>query len=129
MGRLRGDSCLREVRNFSTERSYVADLSTAIDVFMKPLLRNAEEGGPQPVITQNEALTLFSNLENILFFNQQLLQALEEEHLGSSESDIGQIFIQMAPYLRMYCIYVNGHSRATELNQTLMERGKEPEKG
>lgn len=109
----------------ATERSYVADLKTAVTVFERPLRENAAQS-KSPVVTDNECSAVFSNLQAVVLLNEQLLQALEDEKANSENEGlvgtIGQIFVEIAPYLKMYTLYVNNHAVASETHFALLEK-------
>ena len=56
-----------------TERSYVDDLSTLIDVFLRPL-----QLASPPLLAPAQMRTIFSNCEVLLGVNRALLQSLED---------------------------------------------------
>ena len=55
---------------YKTERDYIKDLHTIIEVYKTPMLQ-------QNIISSNEASVLFSNIEMILTVNSELLKQLE----------------------------------------------------
>ncbi|KAH9257048.1 hypothetical protein BASA81_004869 [Batrachochytrium salamandrivorans] len=100
----------------STERSYVEDLSMCVEVFMKPLLASR----PDPVLTRDQIHIIFNNLEVIIALNTQLLQALQDSTLPDSPTTIGQIFLDLSPYLKMYTVFVKHYAEASAMHQRLM---------
>ena len=96
-----------------SERSYVKDLRATMTAFVSPLQNNARSEAP--VLSMDEWFVMFKQFEPILLLAEVILQALEDEaaHEGGS---IGQIFQDLAPFLRMYVSYVNAHSAASELH-------------
>lgn len=97
----------------STERSYVEDLSMCVEVFMKPLLADS-------VVTKDQTHIIFNNLEVIIALNTQLLQALQDSALPDSSATIGQIFLDLSPYLKMYTVFVKHYAEASAMHQRLM---------
>lgn len=76
-------------------------------------------------LSENELKSLFSNLESIFKFNQELYKELKTAaNSWSSTQLIGNIFITMAPFLKMYDAYASNYSSALELYASLMEQPK-----
>lgn len=64
----------------TTEKSYVAGLKETIDKYYKPMLQLAQSKS-DPALTVEDLRLIFSQLENILPLNQNLLQSM---HFGST---------------------------------------------
>ncbi|KAJ1921367.1 hypothetical protein H4219_000684 [Mycoemilia scoparia] len=126
----------------STEKSYVNGLLLIEKVFLTPLLNTLTS--PNPILTRKGIRRLFANFPDIINFNKTLLLSLEErlenpEAPWNPEADcIGDIFVNMAPFMKMYSLYVrNFHSVLSELgswisdnmafSQFLKEANKKPE--
>lgn len=121
----------------TTEQKYVADLKTVVELYLLPLKNES-------FIKREEIEVLFTNLEAILLFNETLLSkeevstwkyvvtnrdtgalsdALGGLLRGETEMEdfkiIGQIFQDLAPYLRMYTTFCNGHAKSSEVKRKL----------
>jgi hypothetical protein len=59
----------------TTEKSYVAGLKETIDKYYKPMLQLAQSKA-DPALNGDDLRLIFSQLENILPLNQNLLQSL-----------------------------------------------------
>jgi len=83
-------------RQNKTERDYVSDLSTIIEVFIKPL----KESG---IIKKVEIGNIFSNVELIYKVNSQLLEGLNRNEIGDS-------FLKIGDFLKVYSFYCGNQS-------------------
>eukprot|EP01117_Protostelium_nocturnum_P019345 TRINITY_DN836_c0_g3_i1.p1 TRINITY_DN836_c0_g3~~TRINITY_DN836_c0_g3_i1.p1 ORF type:complete len:1638 (-),score=764.62 TRINITY_DN836_c0_g3_i1:204-5117(-) len=84
-----------------TERKYVESLRILIEVFYKPL----QESG---MITASQLRVIFGVVEILYGTNQVLLSKLEERAKHwTSHSKIGDIILEIVPYLKVYTAYVN----------------------
>ena len=125
----------------STEKTYVSQLEAMIEVYMKPLLQLAETppdvtqnrsndsrlsvkglnlnsliGSKGMKITPEDIRTMFSNVEQLLPINRELLNQLESRlNNWSDKQKIGDIFNKMAPFFKMYNSYGNNYEKAVEL--------------
>jgi len=124
----------------STERTYVSQLEAMIEVYMKPLMQLAETppdvaqarsnerlsvkglnlnsliGSKGVKITPEDIKTMFSNVEQLLPINRELLNQLESRVKNwSDKQKIGDIFNKMAPFFKMYNSYGNNYEKAVEL--------------
>jgi FYVE/RhoGEF/PH domain-containing protein 5/6 len=70
----------------------------------------------------NDVNHIFSNVETILLCNETLLNELEKE-LDMKGSRLGAVFLEMAPYLKLYTTFVNNYQQSTS---TLLECQKNP---
>ena len=57
------------------------------------------------LIPEHVIVTIFSNIEQIKSVNQELVRHLQ--NMG-----IGQSFLKLAPFLKLYSTYANNHERA-----------------
>jgi len=86
---------------FSTEKTYVSQLDDIVNAVMKPLLNLT--GTPKQVLEAKDIRMIFSNVEMILGVNKRLLQTLEERVSGwSPAAKLGDIFLKVAPFLKLY---------------------------
>eukprot|EP01103_Thecamoeba_quadrilineata_P000487 TRINITY_DN1041_c0_g1_i1.p1 TRINITY_DN1041_c0_g1~~TRINITY_DN1041_c0_g1_i1.p1 ORF type:complete len:864 (+),score=169.79 TRINITY_DN1041_c0_g1_i1:34-2625(+) len=106
----------------STERTYVNNLSTVVETFLMPLRK--ERPGPQ-MVSQEQLNVIFSNLEEILRTNRLLLHRLETRmnQWTDDYQEIGDIFKQILPFLKIYNIYT---AQQEEALSTLAEAEKQP---
>jgi RhoGEF domain len=89
----------------STERTYVKSLTTLVSKFKKKL-----GDSPSSYKLQDQDVTdLFSNVESIVDLHQPLLKDLEK---NTPHGDIASVFLQYAPFLKMYSVYVSKYDRA-----------------
>eukprot|EP01103_Thecamoeba_quadrilineata_P002324 TRINITY_DN12299_c0_g1_i1.p1 TRINITY_DN12299_c0_g1~~TRINITY_DN12299_c0_g1_i1.p1 ORF type:complete len:693 (+),score=130.01 TRINITY_DN12299_c0_g1_i1:279-2081(+) len=97
---------LKEI--LDTERVYVEDLRCTVEFFLKPLQE-------AKTLDQPQINTIFSHIEVILRINSQLLEDLEKRLKESSslgDAIVGDVFQQMASYLKMYSSYCANHPTA-----------------
>ena len=63
-----------------------------------------------PILTSDELATIFSNIQMIFEFNQKLLQSLKERiDNWSYTQKLGDVFLEMAPFLTVYIQYCNNY--------------------
>ena len=99
-----------------TEASYIASLREMIEQYQKPLSRIASsEGGPLH-LTQSEISRVFNNIEILLGVNERLYESLKQP-----DADMGQIFHQLAPYLKMYTAYFHRSAEAMDIVNKAMD--------
>jgi hypothetical protein len=100
----------------STEATYVTNLTLLDQQFVRELSSRA--------LTHEQSALLFSNLKSILELNTQFNRALQErvtqalqETLGACESKrncVGDVFVQFAPFFRLYSTYINNYPAASK---------------
>ncbi|KAJ3342836.1 cytochrome c oxidase subunit 1 [Gonapodya sp. JEL0774] len=89
-----------------TERDYIRDLGIIIEWFINPMRRGK-------FVRPKDVAYVFSNLEQLLPVNSELLRLLEERQMRSAVvHDIGDIFLRMSDYLKIYNIYCSNHPYA-----------------
>eukprot|EP01114_Cavostelium_apophysatum_P005323 TRINITY_DN1615_c1_g2_i1.p1 TRINITY_DN1615_c1_g2~~TRINITY_DN1615_c1_g2_i1.p1 ORF type:complete len:637 (-),score=180.86 TRINITY_DN1615_c1_g2_i1:36-1946(-) len=81
-----------------TERQYVDDLETILNVFLNPL-KSAN------LIPKDSVGAIFSNVELLVGVNRVLCEDLEEQARKYGGDKIGSSFIKLADYLKMYSVY------------------------
>ena len=75
------------------------------------------------LITEEGAQTLFSNVDQIYAINKELLSNIEKRiSTWNSLSTIGDIFYQLAPFLKMYSKYATNHEAANLFYHKLVEK-------
>jgi hypothetical protein len=67
---------------------------------------------------------VFSNIEIIFRFNLELLLQLEPRIKSGNSGNIGDIFLMLGPFLKMYTAYGNNYEAAAEKHQRLMAENK-----
>ncbi|KAI8833753.1 hypothetical protein BC829DRAFT_407635 [Chytridium lagenaria] len=92
----------------STEKDYVDDLNIIIDVYIKPLKKTK-------LIRPKDMSVVFSNIEAIAPVNRELLKSFETRQSESPNNvveQVGDIFIGVSDYLKMYTMYCSNHPYA-----------------
>ncbi|GAM21283.1 hypothetical protein SAMD00019534_044580, partial [Acytostelium subglobosum LB1] len=87
----------------TTELDYIKDLETIIQVFYRPLRDDLK------LLSTEEFVTIFSNIEQLLQVNQELYT-----RLISSSSSIGEVFCIMSSSFDVYSVYCNYHQKSLE---------------
>eukprot|EP01130_Rhizamoeba_saxonica_P012134 TRINITY_DN5092_c0_g1_i2.p1 TRINITY_DN5092_c0_g1~~TRINITY_DN5092_c0_g1_i2.p1 ORF type:complete len:458 (-),score=77.65 TRINITY_DN5092_c0_g1_i2:42-1415(-) len=101
----------KEVIN--TERDYVSDLETMIEVYYEPLFVKG-------IISEVERDTLFANVTELLPLNKNKILARFEEILTQAEMNgipisqvnFGDVFLELADHLRVYSEYCSNQPNA-----------------
>eukprot|EP00466_Bigelowiella_natans_P008449 jgi/Bigna1/84672/fgenesh1_pg.203_\ len=111
----------------STEQTYVDQLNSLIEVYVKPLrglCAEAKEKKKAPPLELKEMRTLFGSIEQIFGINKNFLGNLKKEKEEAAEGKgVGAIFKDFAPYFKMYTDYVGNHDRATALLEKIQKTG------
>lgn len=96
----------------ATERTYVEQLGIMVDLLYRPLTSEKRCRG---VLSAEEVRTVFSDVEVIATVNRSLLATLEER-VGhwTRTTKLGDVFLLMSDYLRVYVDYVKGYAQALE---------------
>jgi len=99
-----------------TERSYISSLCTLIDVYQASLLAFVRESAPPEMADVAMRVTqIFPAILQLIPFNRELLSRLESVMSNWNESStIGNIFVEMAPFLKMYKDYENSYSQTLD---------------
>ena len=120
----------------NTEASYMQNLQIMIKKFQAPLL--ASLATPKPLLSEADIRTIFGSIEIIYNVNMVLLELLSAKMRNwSSRQTIGDVFVYMADWFRVYTDYINNYdqSQSTLLRckeesprfaQFLYERSMEP---
>jgi len=89
-----------------TERDYVNDLSIIINLYMLPMIKNN-------LLPKREIKTLFSNIEQLYGVNQELLKLFEKRQEENPYiQEIGDIWLTMLEFLKMYMLYCGNYAYA-----------------
>eukprot|EP01102_Stenamoeba_stenopodia_P000594 TRINITY_DN10579_c0_g1_i1.p1 TRINITY_DN10579_c0_g1~~TRINITY_DN10579_c0_g1_i1.p1 ORF type:complete len:565 (+),score=123.64 TRINITY_DN10579_c0_g1_i1:137-1831(+) len=105
------------VELIDTEIAYVNDLRVLVTFYMKPLRR-------KKLLTEEQIVSLFSNVELLLHVNEELLQNLEECR-EDPLSLVGAVFLKMADFLKSYNTYSVNHEKAQKLYDKLVKENVE----
>ena len=100
---------------FLTEADYVRDLKVIIKL-MYDLKKLA-------LVSPKDISVLFSNIEQILPINQELLKNLQDKINANAVVDhIGDIFLQISDYLKIYTMYCSNHPYAVIKYQSISSK-------
>ncbi|KAJ1989053.1 hypothetical protein GGI25_002822 [Coemansia spiralis] len=111
----------------ATERTYVDGLGLIEKLYISPLLASAQQH--TPILSRKEVRQLFANFPDIITLSRELLAQLEAR-LGASADPpwdpaagrIGDIFLKIAPFLKMYSLYLrNFRSALADISRWLSE--------
>jgi len=96
----------------ATEKSYADGLRIMVECFHTPL--SALVGTPKEVVTAGDLKLLFSNCQLLYNFHRQLLAQLTERlrDYNAGATRIGDVFVEMAPFFKLYQEYVNNYDLA-----------------
>src|SRR3989338_212649 len=104
----------------STEQTYVKNLEGMVNLYKKRFEEyfTAEEQRGKGVpkgFKRDHLKILFSNVHVVIPLNQQLLEELTERVNNWSESQkVGDIFLKIAPYFKLYNEYSNNYEASLE---------------
>eukprot|EP01120_Amphizonella_sp_Union-15-10_P015916 TRINITY_DN8274_c0_g1_i1.p1 TRINITY_DN8274_c0_g1~~TRINITY_DN8274_c0_g1_i1.p1 ORF type:complete len:543 (-),score=126.87 TRINITY_DN8274_c0_g1_i1:59-1687(-) len=107
MSRLR-EACIKEL--IETEESFISDLKLLQSLFEEPLKK---------VLPNPDHVKLFSNLDMILFLNQEFLEELKVQ---KESGHFGDLFLKKIPLFRAYKVYASNYDNAEGLYNRLMEK-------
>ncbi|XP_033646095.1 rho guanine nucleotide exchange factor 39-like [Asterias rubens] len=85
---------------FTTERKYQNQLAIIVEHFLVPL-------GAHGLIPSEDHRTIFENVTAVQAVNRELLCHMEEK-------GIPEAFIQLAPFMKVYCTYANNFEKASQ---------------
>jgi len=75
------------------------------------------------MISEQDSKDLFSNLETILDFSQQLGRDLAKRMESWTQTQkIGEIFIQLHPYLRLYKTYCDNYDQSLDTLEKISKK-------
>ncbi|CAG8526289.1 21197_t:CDS:2 [Dentiscutata erythropus] len=123
------DAAVTEI--LTTERTYVDGLRKLVDFFLMPLRENYKYAqksilSTKPLATSEEIASLFGNIEPLLSFHKELLKYLEARYKKWSPTEkISDIFLENAPYLKMYSAYLKGFPQAIATMERLNKESKD----
>ncbi|KAM9989947.1 hypothetical protein ACTFIY_005993 [Dictyostelium cf. discoideum] len=92
-----------------TERDYVRDLNIVVEVFLNPIRE-------KQLLSAKDINSLFSNIEILFSINMNVLKALEKDKDPLCENiSVGQTFLDMSHYLKMYTTYCSNQQNALKI--------------
>eukprot|EP00007_Cunea_sp_BSH-02190019_P004479 CAMPEP_0174238998 /NCGR_PEP_ID=MMETSP0417-20130205/13156_1 /TAXON_ID=242541 /ORGANISM="Mayorella sp, Strain BSH-02190019" /LENGTH=564 /DNA_ID=CAMNT_0015317893 /DNA_START=138 /DNA_END=1829 /DNA_ORIENTATION=+ len=107
-----------------TEREYIEDCEILVEVFLLPLQFQQKMVG----IDKMDIDTLFSAIETIIPLNKQVLKDLETRQRQSISSDatisVGDIFIKLASFFKMYMSYCSNQPHALKKLEELTSKNE-----
>ena len=104
-----------------TERKYVQNLQTIVDVFMNPVKMWAKMTAGQPdSITAEEIDGIFGGIPALLELNRTMLTALQDAY--EQALDLGPVFMSFASSLKLYADYVSTYEKRGALLESLDDR-------
>ncbi|KAJ3307215.1 Myosin 10A, isoform D [Kappamyces sp. JEL0829] len=90
----------------ATEADYIQDLETILELYIRPLQKSK-------LIRPKDMAIIFSNIEQVLPVNQELLRELEKKQtINPVIESLGDIVIRVSDYLKMYTMYCSNHPYA-----------------
>jgi len=90
----------------ASERHYVSSLQTIVEIYIQPMNQIVPS-------VKDYSRSLFSELEVILGYNSMLLRTLSERiEKWSHFQCLGDVFLKMTDFLRVYTQYVNNFNSA-----------------
>ncbi|TRY76816.1 hypothetical protein TCAL_03502, partial [Tigriopus californicus] len=95
-----------------SEKSYLRHLEIVQEYFMDPLREKSW-------LTQADFVTIFGDFPAILQVNRELLKSLE-----CSTDKIGQVFLELAPYLKFYSTYAQEFQASAKLVERYCDKSK-----
>eukprot|EP00727_Mastigamoeba_balamuthi_P011313 m51a1_g6804 putative pleckstrin domain-containing protein (993) ;mRNA; r:243990-249659 len=94
-----------------TEKTYIAMLTEMVELYVRPLRKAVEAGSP--IVNADTISVIFSNVEQIIGINTDLLNMLEERLKDWDDSKrLGDIFLLLAPHFKVYTTYCANYTKA-----------------
>mmetsp|Transcript_11239 Transcript_11239/g.45709 ORF Transcript_11239/g.45709 Transcript_11239/m.45709 type:complete len:517 (+) Transcript_11239:76-1626(+) len=106
------DKTIKEL--YTSEQTYVSNLKLMMDGYITPLKYPKKHG----IINAKVASGIFSNIESIYTFHQVFMNDIENrvKNWGSQQL-VGDIFLSLAPYLKLYTQYCSNYDYSMNLVQ------------
>eukprot|EP01098_Paradermamoeba_levis_P002945 TRINITY_DN1392_c0_g2_i1.p1 TRINITY_DN1392_c0_g2~~TRINITY_DN1392_c0_g2_i1.p1 ORF type:complete len:425 (+),score=136.55 TRINITY_DN1392_c0_g2_i1:192-1466(+) len=99
-----------------SEKSYVKDLHTILSLYYVPMLE---------VLGPREMQSIFSNMEQIISVNTTFFAELQQvAQLNIQDQKIGQVFISMADFFKVYITFCCNQSESIETVHLLQKKNK-----
>jgi RhoGEF domain len=110
------DTVVKEL--FSSEVKYVDSLTALVQHY-----KRGSSSNPSP-LSVNEVKTIFSNVEIIRSFNENLLcdLAARVEAYQPHSTLVGDLYVGIAPFLKMYTQYCDNHETALNMLRQCRQR-------
>eukprot|EP01119_Soliformovum_irregulare_P010871 TRINITY_DN2676_c0_g1_i1.p1 TRINITY_DN2676_c0_g1~~TRINITY_DN2676_c0_g1_i1.p1 ORF type:complete len:736 (-),score=218.71 TRINITY_DN2676_c0_g1_i1:673-2880(-) len=115
----------------STEVSYIATLKSVVTCYVLPLRQEIKdnpkkytfEGKP---IGDEHLSQMFMNIEMIIGFNETLLEQLKQRQsqFSPETSCIGDVFVRLTPFLKLYTEYSNKYDASLDLLKKLTKSSR-----
>lgn len=101
-----------------TEQAYVDSLDIIIELLIGPLRQDIDA---VMILEEEDIQIIFSNIETLRGVNCVFLKKLEERlNCWHDTQYLGDIFVEMAPFFKTYCAYVDNYPRAMARARLLM---------
>eukprot|EP01125_Pyxidicula_operculata_P004526 TRINITY_DN170_c0_g3_i1.p1 TRINITY_DN170_c0_g3~~TRINITY_DN170_c0_g3_i1.p1 ORF type:complete len:526 (-),score=115.19 TRINITY_DN170_c0_g3_i1:36-1613(-) len=105
----------------TTEQTYVKNLIVLYTLFKKPMQESVTKKELQ--VSNEELNILFSNLEDIINVNTEMLNSLYERFVNwSDDQKLGDVLLRLAPSFRIYTLYSVSFTDVSELLSDLEQR-------
>jgi len=95
----------------STEKNYGVQLETLCTAYMKPIMARASSKS-KVLLTPKKAATVFDGVVNILDLHKTVIGLLNAAWDSFPDVNIGSVFKTVAPYMKLYTVFVNKFDRA-----------------
>jgi hypothetical protein len=83
-------------------------------LFIAPLHEASKTSAP--ILTARQIADVFSNLDDIITVNQELFEQLSarlrEPTWTAKNHSVGDIFVRLSPFLKVYAVYVRNYQQA-----------------
>eukprot|EP00954_Amorphochlora_amoebiformis_P026298 1378439-Amorphochlora_amoeboformis.AAC.1 len=99
---------VREI--LDTEKTYVEQLDTLINVYLVPLQRSLNDTPKKPVLKAKYIKILFRNITHIRGIHATFMNDIRK---SDPADKFGEIFARFAHFFKMYTDYVNEHEAAS----------------
>ncbi|KAH3764512.1 protein piccolo [Pelomyxa schiedti] len=108
----------------TTEEIYVDMLHFLTKKYIRPLAQSASS--PSPLLTPQQMCFIFSNIADILNMNEALLKQLQPRfNIWTSSSTIGDIFVHIGPFLRVYILYCGNYPKSSAVLSVLSSKSSQ----
>ncbi|EGG21050.1 pleckstrin domain-containing protein [Cavenderia fasciculata] len=106
------DKVAKEI--FETEQLYVRNLEIIVQYYLKPL-----KTIQPPLLSPKSIQCIFGHIEDLLTVNRELLCNIQDRMTTWKDNKkLGDIFLKLAPFLKMYTEYCSNYDKAvTKLKQ------------
>jgi hypothetical protein len=98
----------------TSEQSYLKSMLIMVELFQKPISEKSLSG--ELPFTPEEVNTMFAGVTNIIAVNTELLKGLVERLKNWSDTQkLGDLILNMAPWLKMYTQYTSNYERVLKI--------------